>query len=29
VELVAVQGWTADAYEAWLGAVLRLELLER
>ena len=28
VELVAVQGWTADAYEAWLGAVLRRELLE-
>jgi AcrR family transcriptional regulator len=27
VELVSVEGWTADEYEAWLGALLRRELL--
>jgi TetR/AcrR family transcriptional regulator, regulator of autoinduction and epiphytic fitness len=28
-ELVAVQGWTSDAYEAWLAATLRQQLLGR
>ncbi len=28
-ELVGVQGWTPEAYEAWLAAALRHELLER
>ena len=28
-ELVDVQGWTPDQFEAWLAATLRDQLLER